>query len=36
MDSFFTVFTSSVSEETPEQIDFEHKGGPSNGYCVIA
>ena len=36
MDSFFTIFASSVSEETPSQIDFETRGGGSNGYCVIA
>jgi hypothetical protein len=36
MDAFITIFTSSVSEETPAQIDYENKGGSGNGYCVIA
>lgn len=40
MDYFATIaahiFASSVSEETPSQIDFENKGGCGNGYCVIA
>jgi hypothetical protein len=36
MDAFITIFTSSVSEETPSQVDFEGHGGAGNGYCVIA
>jgi hypothetical protein len=35
MDAFITIFTSSVSEETSTQDDFEKKNGAGNGYCVI-
>ena len=36
MDVFISIFTSSLPEETPSQIDFETTGGAGNGYCVIA
>jgi hypothetical protein len=35
MDAFTTIFTSSVSEETSGQDDFEKKNGCGNNYCVI-
>jgi hypothetical protein len=35
MDAFITIFTSSVSEETPSQVDFEGGHGGGGNYCVI-
>lgn len=39
MDSFITIstpFTTSVSEETSTQVEFENGGGGGRSYCVIA
>jgi hypothetical protein len=35
MDAFITIFTSSVSEETPSQVDLEGGHGGGGNYCVI-